>query len=207
MPVTVFTSSYQPTSCPHQHLVAIWISLFISLFLFVVIFIQTALLSRVFRGKSWVRSKCQVESHHRAASGLKLCFCGLRPLWHNNSNLEIKWKNGIITRKQKPLCEHLYRHLESKLLLMMDGPCSEPTEPRTTAGRGKVDAVFVTRTLGAYTNSKLMDGVSQMLNFWCEDGNHIIITILLLLFTFPLMQNEKVPCVFMFKNDRKWGAA
>lgn len=148
---------------------------------------------------SW--SKCQVspqvESHHPAAAGLKLCFCGLTPLWRNNSNLEMKWTHGIITRKQKPLCEHLHRYFESSC-------CFEPTKPRTTAGRGKVDAAFVTLTLGAYTHSELMDGVSQMLNFWCEDGDHIVIAISLLLFTFPPMQIKKLPCVFMFKNDCKY---
>lgn len=50
--------------------------------------------------------------------------------------------------------------------------------------------------LGARTQSRLMDRVSQMSNLKCEDSNHIITTALLVLFAFIPTQMKKK--VFMY---------
>ena len=50
-------------------------------------------------------------------------------------------------------------------LTSMGRPCPEPTDCMTTAAPGEMDSVFITLVHGAYIKSKLMDSVSQMLNF------------------------------------------
>lgn len=47
---------------------------------------------------------------------------------------------------------------------------------------GRWTLCFASVMLGAKTQSKLTDGVSQMSNSKCEDADHITITILLLVF-------------------------
>ena len=85
-----------------------------------------------------------------------------------------------------------------KLLHMMDGACSELTKRRIAVGWGEVDFVFITLML-ELTQSKLMDIISQMLNLLIWGVNHIIITILLLLFTYTVTQIQKYnTCLFIF---------
>ena len=51
------------------------------------------------------------------------------------------------------------------------GPCSEPTESRTKAGRGQVDSVFTTSMLSAHTESQCFPDVQLY---------HIIIIIIII---------------------------
>lgn len=141
MPVTVFTSSYQPTSCPHQHLVAIWTSLFLSLFLFVVIFIQTAPLSRVFMGKSWVgvsvksRLKSSLIAQRLQVSNFVFVPWGL----YGATTAILKWNvMDAWDNNQKPLCEHLHRHVESSCCSRRTDRVPSRQNRGQQAGRGKV---------------------------------------------------------------------
>ena len=53
-------------------------------------------------------------------------------------------------------------------------------ELRTMARQGKLESLFITLMLDGHTQLKWMDGVSQMSSCWCEDADHVIITIFLL---------------------------
>ena len=52
----------------------------------------------------------------------------------------------------------------------------------------------------SHTCSKLMDDISQMLNLQCEDGDHIIITVLSLRFTFIPDRNFKNVLVHLYQS-------
>ena len=57
------------------------------------------------------------------------------------------------------------------LLHLNSGPCSEPTEDRTTAWRGEEDAAYITSTLRALTQSMLMGSFFFFPRCWTFDMN------------------------------------
>lgn len=81
-------------------------------------------------------------------------------------------------------CAHIFTNTCSIFILDQGGPCSELTERETLSRLEDTDSVFTSMMLAAQMWSKGMDTVSQISNFLCKDESHIIITILLLLFTF-----------------------
>ena len=81
-----------------------------------------------------------------------------------------------------------------ELLRSMGGPCHEPTKHRTTAGRGEPDSH---RRLVFARSQRRWKAFYEMSKVWYKDANHVIITTLLLLFTFNPTQFQKMHRVFL----------
>lgn len=77
--------------------------------------------------------------------------------WPNNMKLE------TIVPTETGLQHNISDHACSSI--WADGPCSRPTERRTTAGWAEMDSVIKALMLCAQTQSELMVGVSQMSEF------------------------------------------
>ena len=83
------------------------------------------------------------------------------------------------------------------LLHLNSGPCSEPTEDRTTAWRGEEDAAYITSMLGALTQSMLMGSFCfffpdvELLIWICRLHCHHHIT-------YTLTQIQKMHYMFMY---------